>query len=81
MTFSEKFYQYPTHNTTGHRSHSVIDAHPLHVYTQNEGTQFPKGLNLVQTNKTVYTNVQWWLQPSPGGLGRARNGPFSLQRL
>jgi len=54
------------------------------IYNENEGTKFPKGPALVQTkqyNKYIQIYNVW--QPSLvlGRPARARNGPYSLQRL
>jgi len=49
-------------------------------YIKKEGTWFPKGLKLVQTNnETIIQYVQLVWQPSLvlGGLGRAREVPIS----
>jgi hypothetical protein len=54
------------------------------MYIKKEGTWFPKGLKLVQTNnETIIQYVQLVWQPSLvlGGLGRARDGPYSPQGL
>ena len=50
----------------------------------NGGNTVPKGLKLVQTNnETMIQYVQLAWQPSLvlGGLGRARDGPYSPQGL
>jgi|APCry1669189844_1035258.scaffolds.fasta_scaffold245134_1 hypothetical protein len=54
------------------------------MYIKQEGTWFPKGLKLVQTNnETIIQYVQLVWQPSLvlGGLERARDGPYSPQKL